>query len=54
MEQKAVQEMMMNAKAVLVDKGILKKEVLTKQIKPHDAHAADYYDWRYLCSAMIF
>jgi asparagine synthase (glutamine-hydrolysing) len=42
------------AKRELVKKGILKKEVLNKKIIPLAAHAADNYDWRYLCAAQLY
>jgi asparagine synthase (glutamine-hydrolysing) len=32
----------------------LKQEALNKRIQPHDAHAADNYDWRYLASVALF
>jgi asparagine synthase (glutamine-hydrolysing) len=35
-----------------VNEKILKPEVLNKKIQPHDAHAAESYDWRYLTAGM--
>ena len=47
-------ESIQEAKRQLVKKGILKKEVLNKKIIPLAAHAADNYDWRYLCAAQLY
>jgi len=52
MQHKAVQQMIIDAKTKLVAEKILKPEVLNKKIQPHDAHAADSYDWRYLTAGM--
>lgn len=37
----------------LVNRHILSKQVLHKKIQPHEAHAADNYDWRYLVAGAI-
>jgi asparagine synthase (glutamine-hydrolysing) len=47
-------ENIQEAKRELVKKGILKSEVLNKKIIPMAAHAADNYDWRYLCAAQLY
>ena len=52
MEHTAIQEMIRDAKTKLVNEKILKPEVLNKKIQPHDAHAAESYDWRYLTAGM--
>ncbi len=52
MENKAMQQMIMDAKTKLVSEKILKPEVLNKKIQPHDAHAADSFDWRYLTAGV--
>ncbi|MEP6514452.1 MAG: asparagine synthase (glutamine-hydrolyzing) [Parafilimonas sp.] len=52
MENKGVQQIIMGAKEKLVKEKILKPEVLNKKIQPHDAHAADSYDWRYLTAGI--
>jgi asparagine synthase (glutamine-hydrolysing) len=54
MEHNRVQQMIQDAKSVLVKERVLKQEALSKKIQPHDAHAADNYDWRYLASAALF
>jgi asparagine synthase (glutamine-hydrolysing) len=54
MEHNRVQQMIQDAKSVLVKERVLKQEALNKRIQPHDAHAADNYDWRYLASVALF
>jgi len=54
MQHSAVQQMIQDAKAKLVEQRILKPEVLIKKIQPHDAHAAESFDWRYLSAASLF
>jgi len=54
MQHSAVQQMIQNAKTKLVEQRILKPEVLNKKIQPHDAHAAESFDWRYLSAASLF
>jgi asparagine synthase (glutamine-hydrolysing) len=54
MEHNRVQQMIQDAKSVLVKERVLKQEALNKKIQPHDAHAADNYDWRYLASVALF
>jgi asparagine synthase (glutamine-hydrolysing) len=53
MHHNAVQQMIKEAKAKLVSEKILKPQVLEKKVQPHDAHAADSYDWRYLSAGML-
>ena len=52
MENTAIQQMITEAKTKLVNEKILRPEVLNKKIQPHDAHAAESYDWRYLTAGM--
>lgn len=47
-------EYVQESKRVLVKKGILKEQVLSKPVKPLDAHEQGNYDWRYLCAAKLF
>jgi len=54
MQHRDVQQMIHNAKSKLVEEKILKQEVLNKTIQPHDAHAAESFDWRYLSAASLF
>jgi asparagine synthase (glutamine-hydrolysing) len=54
MQQSEVQQAIQDAKAVLVDKGVLDKSVLNKKIQPHDAHAAVNKDWRYWSASFLF
>jgi asparagine synthase (glutamine-hydrolysing) len=51
MQQSQVQDYMHESRRKLVDKGILKKDILNKPITPQTAHEANNYDWRYLCAA---
>ncbi len=53
MQNETLQDYMQEAKRKLVNKGILNKIVLNKKIQPKPAHAADNFDWRYLCAAHI-
>ncbi|MEO5683325.1 MAG: asparagine synthase (glutamine-hydrolyzing) [Chitinophagaceae bacterium] len=54
MNQPLVQEYIQEAKEQLAAKGILAKAALHKKIQPHDAHAADNFDWRYLTVSRLF
>jgi len=54
MQEAGMQEAISHAKEILVKEKILKKEVLSKKNQPHDANAAESYDWRYLSSVMLF
>jgi asparagine synthase (glutamine-hydrolysing) len=51
MQNPAMKEYIQEAKRKLVNKGILKQEVLNKKIVPKGAHESCNYDWRYLCAA---
>ena len=53
MEDPALQDYMHEAQKKLVNAGILIKKVLDKKIEPLAAHAANNFDWRYLCAAHI-
>lgn len=46
-------DMLMSAKEKLVAEHILSPKVLDKKASPKDAHAANNYDWRYLCAAQF-
>ena len=54
MKDARVQEAIRAAREKLVAARVLKPEVLTKPVQPHDAHEADVYDWRYFSAAMLF
>jgi len=54
MQEKAVQEAIMEGKKKLVQKNILKPSVLNNKIKPHTAYAANAFDWRYWSAAYLF
>ncbi|MGN6617713.1 MAG: asparagine synthase (glutamine-hydrolyzing) [Ilyomonas sp.] len=54
MENKTIHEMIYESKKILVEKNVLKKEVLQKRVQPKAAHEAGNYDWRYLCAASLF
>lgn len=53
MENKQMQEMIVESKKKLVDKNILDKSVLQLNINAKNAHDADNFDWRILCAAQI-
>jgi asparagine synthase (glutamine-hydrolysing) len=48
MENILLQEYLHEAKSKLVKEGILKSFVLNKKNQPHNAYAAENFDWRYL------
>ena len=54
MQNKRVQEMIMESRKKLVEKKVLLPKVLNSPIKPAGAHDKENYDWRYLCAAEIF
>jgi asparagine synthase (glutamine-hydrolysing) len=54
MQHKPVQEYIQEARRKLVEKGVLKSDVLNKKIQPLASHAADNYDWRYLVAARLY
>jgi asparagine synthase (glutamine-hydrolysing) len=53
MEDKEMQAFTYFAKEKLVAANILSPKVLSKKMVPKDAHAADNFDWRYLCAAQF-
>jgi asparagine synthase (glutamine-hydrolysing) len=53
MEHKLVQDYIHESKKELVNKNILKPSVLNKKNQPHDAYAADNFDWRYLVAGQL-
>ncbi|RYG00102.1 MAG: asparagine synthase (glutamine-hydrolyzing), partial [Chitinophagaceae bacterium] len=53
MNQPELQTMIFEARASLVEKGVLSKRAVTKKIQPHDTHAADNYDWRFLVTDLL-
>lgn len=54
MNEPVVQQMIREAKSVLIDEKILNRDVLNKPVIPRNAHDADNYDWRYLSSVSLF
>lgn len=53
MESPRVQELIQTNKEKLVKEKILQPSVLLKKIQPHDAYAAENYDWRYLVAGSL-
>jgi asparagine synthase (glutamine-hydrolysing) len=53
MENKLMKDYIFDSKTTLVNKKILKPSVLNKKNQPHDAHAADNFDWRYLVAGQL-
>lgn len=51
MQHARVEECIHESRKKLVDKGILKHEVLQKKVRSQSAHEAENFDWRYLCVA---
>ncbi len=51
MQHTRVEEYIMESRRKLVHQGILKQDVLQKPVRHHSAHAAENFDWRYLCAA---
>lgn len=51
MMEPALREYIHEARRSLVKADILDRSVLHKKIQPHDAHAAESHDWRYLVTA---
>jgi asparagine synthase (glutamine-hydrolysing) len=51
MKDEKLQEYIQEARRSLVKADILRPAALHKKIQPHEAHAADNYDWRYLVTA---
>ena len=49
-----VQEAIQNGKKKLAEHGILNETALSQKIKPHGAHAADSWDWRYWTASYLF
>jgi len=54
MQNKVVQEKMINARERLVKENVLVPAILQTAIQPRSAHEANNYDWRYLCAAEMF
>jgi len=53
MDSPQLTDYIFEARQVLVDEQILKPQVLQKKSKGLPAHAADNFDWRYLCVARL-
>jgi asparagine synthase (glutamine-hydrolysing) len=54
MENKAVQEAIMNGKKKLIDNNILNPSVLKRKIEPHASHAAQALDWKCWSASFLF
>ena len=54
MQEKRVQEMIIESRKKLVQEKVLRQSVLDIPVTPKAAHDADNFDWRYLCAANIF
>jgi asparagine synthase (glutamine-hydrolysing) len=54
MEDETIQSSIMEAKKKLVQQHILKPSALTKKIKPHNAYAANGWDWKYWSASYLF
>jgi asparagine synthase (glutamine-hydrolysing) len=54
MEDARVQDLILEAKKILVREKILDQRVLSRPVIPKSSHDADNFDWRYLTAAMLF
>jgi asparagine synthase (glutamine-hydrolysing) len=54
MSEPQVQEAIRRGKQVLADHGILNTTALAQKLKPHEAHAAESWDWRYWTASYLF
>jgi len=54
MQTKRMQEMVVEARKKLVEKKVLRQNILDVPIKPAAANDPDDYDWKYLCAAEMF
>jgi len=54
MSDKIVQDAINNGKQKLVEQKILNPSVLDEKIKPHNAYAADGWDWKYWSASYLF
>lgn len=53
MKHPQIKELIMQSRNRLVSNGILQKDILKKPIISRDAHAANNFDWRFLCVAAL-
>ena len=49
-----LQELIIDAKKILIEENILKPEAINKRIEAKAAHEAANFDWRYLTSSFLF
>ena len=54
MENKLLQDMIMDGRTKLVQQNVLHKKVLKQTVQAKAAHDANNYDWRYLSAASLF
>jgi hypothetical protein len=54
MENDVVQNAIIEGKKKLVQHHILNSSALSKKIKPHNAYAADGWDWKYWSASFLF
>ncbi|HSK12688.1 MAG TPA: asparagine synthase (glutamine-hydrolyzing) [Phnomibacter sp.] len=53
MQDKGIREMIMESRKTLADKKMIAPSELDRRILDEGAHAANNYDWRYLCAAAM-
>ncbi len=53
MQNKNIQEMIIESRKKLVDKNVLDKNILTKKTEPKSAHEKNNFDFRYMSAAAI-
>jgi asparagine synthase (glutamine-hydrolysing) len=54
LQNRSIQEMIMESRKELVKQGVLLKKVLEQPVEPKAAHDDNNYDWRYLSAATLF
>ena len=54
LQDRTMQEMIMESRKELVKQGVLQKKVLEEPVKPGAAYDDANYDWRFLSAAMLF
>jgi len=53
MRNEILTEYVQESRKKMVNAGVLKPSVMLKKVNPLGAHAANNYDWRYLCAAQL-
>ena len=54
MQDKAVQDAIVEGKKKLMQQDVLNNSAVAKKIKPHNAYAANSWDWKYWAASYLF